>query len=118
MINSGKYNNLKSHDESSEEILKYLTKSGIGIKKTTFRLRNWLISRQRYWGCPIPVINCSKCGLVAESLDRLPVLLPEIDDYKNSEDSPLAKSKEFVNTSCPTCGIESIRRNRYYGYFL
>ena len=109
LINSGEYNNLKSHDESSGEILKYLTKSGIGNKKTTYRLRDWLISRQRYWGCPIPVINCSKCGLVAESLDRLPVLLPEIDDYKNSEDSPLAKSKEFVNTSCPTCGIESIR---------
>ena len=109
LINSGEYNNLKSHDESSEEILKYLTKNGIGEKKTTFRLRDWLISRQRYWGCPIPVINCSKCGLVAESLEKLPVLLPEIDDYKNSEDSPLAKSKEFVNTSCPKCGIESIR---------
>jgi len=88
LINSGEYNNLKSHDESSVEILKHLTKNGIGEKKTTFRLRDWLISRQRYWGCPIPVINCSKCGLVAESLDRLPVLLPEIDDYKNSEDSP------------------------------
>ena len=109
LINSGEYNNLKSHDESSEEILKYLNKNGIGNKKTTFRLRDWLISRQRYWGCPIPVINCSKCGLVAESLDRLPVLLPEIDDYKNSEDSPLAKSKEFINTSCPNCGTDSIR---------
>ena len=109
LINSGEYNNLKSHDESSEEILKYLTKNGIGEKKTTFRLRDWLISRQRYWGCPIPVINCSKCGLVAESLDRLPVLLPEINDYKNSEDSPLAKSKEFINTSCPKCGIKSTR---------
>jgi leucyl-tRNA synthetase len=109
LINSGEYNNLKSHDESSGEILKYLTKSGIGNKKTTFRLRDWLISRQRYWGCPIPVINCSKCGLVPESLDKLPVLLPEIDDYKNSEDSPLAKSKEFVNTTCPNCGIDSIR---------
>ncbi len=109
LINSGEYNNLKSHDESSEEILKYLTKNGIGEKKTTFRLRDWLISRQRYWGCPIPVINCSECGLVAESLDRLPVLLPEINDYKNSEDSPLAKSKEFIITSCPKCGIESKR---------
>mgnify|MGYP001445330280 FL=1 len=109
LINSEEYNNLKSHDESSEKILKYLTKNGIGEKKTTFRLRDWLISRQRYWGCPIPVINCSKCGLVAESLDRLPVLLPEINDYKNSEDSPLAKSKEFINTSCPKCGIESER---------
>jgi leucyl-tRNA synthetase len=109
LINSEEYNNLKSHDESSEKILKYLTKNGIGEKKTTFRLRDWLISRQRYWGCPIPVINCSKCGLVAESLDRLPVLLPEINDYKNSEDSPLAKSKDFINTPCPKCGIESMR---------
>jgi leucyl-tRNA synthetase len=109
LINSEEYNNLKSHDESSEEILKYLTKNGIGEKKTTFRLRDWLISRQRYWGCPIPVIDCSECGLVAESLDRLPVLLPEINDYKNSEDSPLAKSKEFINTSCPKCGIKSTR---------
>ena len=109
LINSEEYNNLKSHDESSEKILKYLTKNGIGEKKTTFRLRDWLISRQRYWGCPIPVINCSKCGLVAESLDRLPVLLPEINDYKNSEDSPLAKSKEFTTTPCPKCGIESMR---------
>ena len=96
LINSGEYNNLKSHDEASEKILKYLTENAIGEKKTIFRLRDWLISRQRYWGCPIPVVNCSKCGLVAESLDNLPVLLPEIDDYKNSEDSPLAKSEEFI----------------------
>ena len=109
LINSGEYNNLKSHDEASEAILKKLTFNGIGEKKTTFRLRDWLISRQRYWGCPIPVINCSKCGLVAESLDNLPVLLPDIDDYKNSEDSPLAKSKDFVSTNCPKCGNQSTR---------
>tara|TARA_X000001036_G_scaffold118766_1_gene112267 strand:- start:852 stop:3281 length:2430 start_codon:yes stop_codon:yes gene_type:complete len=109
LINSGEYNNLKSHNEASEEILKQLTGNGIGEKKTTFRLRDWLISRQRYWGCPIPVINCSNCGLVAESLDNLPVLLPEIDDYKNSEDSPLAKSKDFINTNCPKCGIQCTR---------
>ena len=109
LINSEEYNNLNSHDEASGEILKYLKEKGIGEEKTTFRLRDWLISRQRYWGCPIPVINCSACGLVAESFDNLPVLLPEIDDYKNSEDSPLANSKEFINTSCPKCGIQCIR---------
>ena len=109
LINSEEYNNLNSHDEASDEILKYLKEKGIGEEKTIFRLRDWLISRQRYWGCPIPVINCSACGLVPESFDNLPVLLPEIDDYKNSEDSPLANSKEFINTSCPKCGIQCIR---------
>ena len=109
LINSEEYNNLNSHDEASDEILKYLKEKGIGEEKTIFRLRDWLISRQRYWGCPIPVINCSACGLVPESFDNLPVLLPEIDDYKNSEDSPLANSKEFINTSCPKCGIQCTR---------
>ena len=109
LINSEEYNNLNSHDEASDEILKYLKEKGIGEEKTIFRLRDWLISRQRYWGCPIPVINCSACGLVPESFDNLPVLLPEIDDYKNSEDSPLANSKEFINTSCPKCGIQCLR---------
>jgi leucyl-tRNA synthetase len=109
LINSGNFNNLKSHDEATQEILKQLVENGIGKKKTIFRLRDWLISRQRYWGCPIPVINCSKCGLVSESLDNLPVLLPDIDDYKNSEDSPLAKSEDFINTNCPKCGIQCTR---------
>ena len=109
LINSEEYNNLNSHEEASGEILKYLNKKGIGEEKTTFRLRDWLISRQRYWGCPIPIINCSSCGLVAESFENLPVLLPEINDYKNSEDSPLANSKEFINTSCPKCGIQCTR---------
>ena len=109
LINSEEYNNLNSHEEASSEILKYLNKKGIGEEKTTFRLRDWLISRQRYWGCPIPIINCSACGLVAESFENLPVLLPEINDYKNSEDSPLANSKEFINTSCPKCGIQCTR---------
>ncbi len=63
----------------------------------------------RYWGCPIPLINCDKCGMVPESEDNLPVLLPEIDDYKNTNESPLAKSEEFINTNCPECGNEAIR---------
>ena len=109
MINSGDYDGLKSHTEGSESILKYLSEQNLGEKKVTYRLRDWLISRQRYWGCPIPLINCSKCGLVPESIENLPVLLPEIDDYKNSEDSPLAKSEDFVITKCPNCDSEGKR---------
>jgi len=109
LINSGKFDGLKSHTTGSEEIIKFLVENNIGEKKTLFRLRDWLISRQRYWGCPIPIINCDKCGLVPENIESLPVLLPEIDDYKNSEDSPLAKSKEFLNTKCPKCGEDATR---------
>ncbi len=109
LINSGDYDGLNSHNEASDSILSYLSEKELGEKKVTYRLRDWLISRQRYWGCPIPLINCKKCGLVPESLDNLPVLLPEIDDYKNSEDSPLAKSKDFINTKCPDCGSDGIR---------
>ena len=109
LINSGDYDGLNSHDEASDSILNYLSEQDLGERKVTFRLRDWLISRQRYWGCPIPLINCTKCGLVPESLDNLPVLLPEIDDYKNSEDSPLAKSEDFINTKCPDCGSDGIR---------
>ena len=109
LINSGDYDGLNSHDEASDSILSYLSEKDLGEKKVTYRLRDWLISRQRYWGCPIPMINCKKCGLVPESLENLPVLLPEIDDYKNSEDSPLAKSKDFINTKCPDCGSDGIR---------
>jgi len=109
LINSGDYDGLKSHDEASDSILNYLSEKDLGEKKVSYRLRDWLISRQRYWGCPIPLINCTKCGLVPESLENLPVLLPEIDDYKNSEDSPLAKSEDFINTKCPNCGSDSKR---------
>ena len=109
LINSGDYDGLQSHTDGSESILEFLSKQNLGERKVTFRLRDWLISRQRYWGCPIPLINCTRCGLVPESLENLPVLLPEIEDYKNSEDSPLAKSKDFVNTDCPDCGSEGKR---------
>jgi len=68
-----------------------------------------LINRQRYWGCPIPVIHCNNCGIVPELIENLPVLLPNIDDYKNSEESPLAKSKEFLNVQCYKCGGDAKR---------
>ncbi len=109
LINSGEFDNLPSHNDASKKIIQLLEKNKIGTSKTTFRLRDWLISRQRYWGCPIPLINCEKCGMVPENEENLPVLLPEIDDYKNTNESPLAKSEEFINTNCPKCGNEAKR---------
>ena len=109
LINSGEFDNLESHSEGSKKIIQLLKEKQIGNSKTTFRLRDWLISRQRYWGCPIPLINCDKCGMVPEREENLPVLLPEIDDYKNTNESPLAKSEEFININCPECGIEAKR---------
>src|SRR5210317_1979495 len=109
LINSGEFDNLDSHKEGSKKIIQFLKKNNIGTSKTTFRLRDWLISRQRYWGCPIPLINCNKCGMVPEKEENLPVLLPNIDDYKNTNESPLAKSDEFINTNCPECGSKAIR---------
>ena len=109
LINSESFNGLNSHSEASEKIIDFLVNNKIGTAKTTFRLRDWLISRQRYWGCPIPVMHCNKCGIIPELIENLPVLLPNIDDYKNSEESPLAKSKEFVNVKCNKCGGDAKR---------
>ena len=109
LINSEEFDNSKSHTEGSERIIHFLEENKIGTRKTIFRLRDWLISRQRYWGAPIPLINCENCGMVSEKEENLPVLLPEIDDYKNTDESPLAKSKEFVNTNCPECGTKAKR---------
>ena len=109
IINSNEFNNLKSHQEASKKIVEYLESSNLGSQKTVFRLRDWLISRQRYWGCPIPVINCKKCGLVSEKIENLPVVLPDIKDYKNSDESPLAKSVDFVNVKCPKCNSNALR---------
>ncbi len=109
LINSGEFNDLNSHTEASQKIIQYLEKNKMGDKKTTFRLRDWLISRQRYWGCPIPLINCEECGLVAEDIKNLPVLLPEIENYLNTDGSPLSKSEEFVNVECPKCNKPGLR---------
>ena len=109
LINSGDFNDLNSHVDASEKIIHYLEKNKIGVKKTTFRLRDWLISRQRYWGCPIPLINCENCGLIAEDVKNLPVVLPEIENYINTDGSPLSKSEEFINAECPKCKIPGIR---------
>ena len=109
LINSGDYDGLQSHTDGSESILEFLSKQNLGERKVTFRLRDWLISRQRYWGCPIPLINCENCGLIPEDVTNLPVVLPEIENYINTDGSPLSKSEEFINAECPKCKIPGIR---------
>ncbi len=103
MINSGKYNGLQS-DKGIEKITDDLEANKIGKRKINYRLRDWLISRQRYWGTPIPVIYCDKCGEVPVPEDQLPVVLPYEVAFKPDGGSPLASNKEFVETKCPHCG--------------
>ena len=99
---SGKYDGL-NYDQAVDAIAADLADKGLGEKKTQFRLRDWGISRQRYWGCPIPIIHCPSCGDVAVPDDQLPVVLPE-NVVPDGAGSPLAKMPEFYQTSCPQCG--------------
>jgi len=105
LINSGQFNGLKS-EEAIKKITKWLEKNKLGKKTINYHLRDWLISRQRYWGAPIPIIYCDKCGEVLVSEKDLPVKLPNLKDFKPTSEgeSPLARLKEFVNVKCPRCG--------------
>ena len=102
LINSGKYDGLSSF-EAMEQIAEDLASQGSGEKQVTYRLRDWGISRQRYWGCPIPIVHCEKCGDVPVPTDQLPVVLPE-NVVPDGMGSPLAKMPEFYETTCPCCG--------------
>ena len=103
MINSGPFNGLPS-DKGKKEITAYMEKNGIGKFDINYKLKDWLISRQRYWGAPIPIIYCDSCGIVPVPEKDLPVLLPYNVDFKPTGLSPLAYCDEFVNTNCPNCG--------------
>ena len=105
LINSGDFDGIPTSD-AREQIVAWLEEQGIGHSKVTYKMRDWLISRQRYWGAPIPIIHCPHCGNVAVPEEDLPVMLPDIDDYLPSGDgqSPLAKVESWVNTTCPQCG--------------
>lgn len=105
IINSDLINGLNVED-AKDKIIKFVKEQGIGKDKKNFKLRDWVFSRQRYWGEPIPMIYCEKCGWQAVDEKDLPVTLPEVENYEPSDDgsSPLAKISEFVNTTCPLCG--------------
>lgn len=108
MINSGEFNGLNNR-EAIAKIIDYITEKGIGKKTINYRLRDWLISRQRYWGTPIPMINCQKCGWVPEKEENLPILLPKDVEFTGKGESPLATSRDFANCKCPVCGGEAKR---------
>ena len=108
MINSGPFNGL-DNQEGIAKIIEYMEEKGIGESKENYRLRDWLISRQRYWGAPIPIIYCDKCGTVPVPEEDLPVILPTDVKISGKGNSPLATSESFVNTTCPECGAAAKR---------
>jgi leucyl-tRNA synthetase len=105
LTNSGNFDGM-STSEAREEVVAWLEQQEIGASKITYKMRDWLISRQRYWGAPIPIIHCPEHGAVAVPEDQLPVVLPEVKDYapKGDGKSVLASVEDWVNTTCPTCG--------------
>ncbi|MFL0249678.1 leucine--tRNA ligase [Clostridium neuense] len=103
LVNSGEFNGLKGN-EAKEAIVAKLSKENLGRWKVNYRLRDWLVSRQRYWGAPIPVVYCDKCGIVPVPEEQLPVELPYNVEFAPDGKSPLSKSEEFTNTTCPKCG--------------
>ncbi|HEY8778731.1 MAG TPA: leucine--tRNA ligase, partial [Solirubrobacterales bacterium] len=103
LVDSGSFTGVRA-DEAIEKITGWLEEKGLGKAAINYRLRDWLISRQRYWGCPIPIVYCEKCGIVPVPEDQLPVELPEVEDFAPKGRSPLAAAEEWVATECPQCG--------------
>jgi len=117
MVNSGAFTG-KPASESWHEIVKWLGEQGKGEPAVTYRLRDWLISRQRYWGTPIPVIHCTDCGPVPVPEEDLPVLLPETVDYHGSGDNPLTRDEAFLAVDCPQCGKAARRETDTMDTFI
>lgn len=110
MVNSD-FLNGKTVEEAKKDIVEFLTQKGIGHSKVNFKLRDWVFSRQRYWGEPIPIIHCDKCGYVPVPESELPLTLPEVESYEPTEngESPLANITDWVETTCPCCGGKAHR---------
>lgn len=105
LVNSPLINGL-SVEEAKQKMIAFLSEKGIGLAQVNYKLRDWVFSRQRYWGEPIPVVHCPSCGIVPLPFDQLPLTLPEVESYEPTDngESPLAAIDEWVNTTCPTCG--------------
>ncbi len=105
LVNSGRFSGLSS-PEAKAAVVGWLTAEGRGAQAVSYRLRDWLLSRQRYWGCPIPIVHCPACGVVPVPEDQLPVLLPDVEDYLPKGRSPLAAAEDWVATDLPSrrCG--------------
>jgi leucyl-tRNA synthetase len=103
LVNSGDFSGLPA-PEGARKIVEWLGERGRGRPAVSFRLRDWGFSRQRYWGCPIPIVYCDDCGIVPVPEDQLPVELPEVDDYRPKGKPPLASNEEWLNVDCPRCG--------------
>ncbi len=101
-------------DEAKKKIIDWLTSEGKGHSKVNYKLRDWVFSRQRYWGEPIPMVYCEKCGYVPIDEKDLPLRLPMVESYEPTDngESPLAKMTDWINTTCPCCGGKA-KRNRY-----
>src|SRR3954451_1684828 len=103
LVNSGEFTGM-SAAQAKDAIVAWLDRLGMGHPTVQYRLRDWLLSRQRYWGCPIPIIHCERCGLVPVGEEDLPVVLPDIADYAPEGRSPLAAAEDWVDVACPSCG--------------
>jgi leucyl-tRNA synthetase len=108
MVNSGQFDGLPA-EEAKRSIVEWLREQGRGAPAVSYRLRDWSMSRQRYWGCPIPIIYCDDCGIVPVPEKDLPVLLPDVDDYLPKGKAPLASNEEWMRVPCPSCGKEGRR---------
>ena len=117
MVNSGEFNGMKNVD-AKKAITQFAVDNGFGEFKTQFRLRDWLVSRQRYWGAPIPVVYCDKCGIQPVPEDQLPVLLPKDVDFSVVGKSPITTSETFKNTVCPVCGGHAVRETDTMDTFM
>ena len=111
MINSGFLNGFTNKKDSIERMLEYLSEQGIGEKGVQYKMKDWAFNRQRYWGEPIPIVHCPKCGMVGVPYEELPLRLPDVKNFEPGEggESPLAKIESFVNCKCPKCGGDAKR---------
>ncbi|MGI6092514.1 MAG: leucine--tRNA ligase [Veillonellaceae bacterium] len=117
LVNSGQFDGMEN-EAGKVAIAKCFEEKGIGKRRINYRLRDWLVSRQRYWGAPIPIIYCSECGIVPVSKDQLPVMLPDNVGFEGGSVSPLTSVEEFVNCACPKCGGQARRETDTMDTFI